>query len=152
MGEAARFRHPGADGRGTGRERRKTGTANEIVDLLLDAIVPDLPFVAGDEVALMVNGLGGTPISELYLLYGVAHKKLAENGRVQYRGSCPSARDPRHCGGPTRRRCGRGRTSATRSAEGTRPRLFGRNRPNGTWNVVSRCGSLRWTGCRMTSV
>ncbi len=63
-----------------GRERRKTGTANEIVELLLDAIVPDLPFVAGDEVALMVNGLGGTPISELYLLYGVAHKKLAEKG------------------------------------------------------------------------
>jgi len=59
-----------------GRERRKMGTANEIVDVLLGAIVPDLPFKSGDEVALMVNGLGGTPISELYLLYGVAHKKL----------------------------------------------------------------------------
>jgi pyruvate dehydrogenase E1 component alpha subunit len=32
----------------------------------------DLP--SGDEVALMVNGLGGTPITELYLLYGIAHK------------------------------------------------------------------------------
>ncbi len=51
-----------------GRQRAKTGTANEIVDLLLNAIVPDLPFKSGDEVALMVNGLGGTPISELYLL------------------------------------------------------------------------------------
>ena len=28
----------------------------------------------------MINGLGGTPISELYLLYGVAHKKLAAQG------------------------------------------------------------------------
>ena len=63
-----------------GRQRTKVVGANEIVDLLLDAIVPDLPFESGDEVALMVNGLGGTPVSELYLLYGIAHKKLAEKG------------------------------------------------------------------------
>ena len=68
-----------------GRQRVKMGTANEIVDLLLNAIVPDLPFKAGDEVALMVNGLGGTPISELYLLYGVAHKKLAAQGITVFR-------------------------------------------------------------------
>ena len=48
--------------------------------MLLDAIVPDLPFVAGDRVALMINGLGGTPISELYLLYGIAHEKLEARG------------------------------------------------------------------------
>ena len=42
--------------------------------------MPDLPFESGDRVALMVNGLGGTPISELYLLYGTAHKRLAEKG------------------------------------------------------------------------
>ena len=35
---------------------------------------------SGDEVALMINGLGGTPISELYLLYGIAHRKLEEKG------------------------------------------------------------------------
>lgn len=68
-----------------GRERRKMGTANEIVDLLLNAVVPDLPFKSGDEVALMINGLGGTPISELYLLYGIAHKKLAEKGIKVFR-------------------------------------------------------------------
>jgi len=68
-----------------GRERRKMGTATEIVDVLLNAIVPDLPFKAGDEVALMVNGLGGTPISELYLLYGIAHKKLAAQGIKVFR-------------------------------------------------------------------
>jgi dihydroxyacetone kinase-like protein len=63
-----------------GRQRAKLVSANEIVDILLDAIVPDLPFNSGDEVAVMVNGLGGTPISELYLLYGIAHKKLADKG------------------------------------------------------------------------
>ena len=63
-----------------GRQRTKLVSANEIVDLLLDAIVPDLPFKSGDEVALMVNGLGGTPVSELYLLYGIAHKRLAAQG------------------------------------------------------------------------
>ena len=68
-----------------GRERAKMRPANEIVDILLDAIVPDLPFESGDEVALMVNGLGGTPISELYLLYGIAHKKLEEKGIKVFR-------------------------------------------------------------------
>ena len=34
----------------------------------------------GDNVALMINGLGGTPISELYLLYGRAHDQLAGRG------------------------------------------------------------------------
>ena len=68
-----------------GRQRTKLVGANEIVDLLLNAIVPDLPFVAGDEVALMINGLGGTPISELYLLYGIAHKKLAAKGIKVFR-------------------------------------------------------------------
>ena len=63
-----------------GRERTKLVPANDIVDILLDAVVPDLPFESGDEVALMINGLGGTPISELYLLYGIAHNKLAEKG------------------------------------------------------------------------
>jgi dihydroxyacetone kinase-like protein len=63
-----------------GRERAKIQSADALVDILLDAIVPDLPFNSGDEVALMVNGLGGTPISELYLLYGSAHKKLAAKG------------------------------------------------------------------------
>ncbi|MDA8203519.1 MAG: dihydroxyacetone kinase subunit DhaK [Chloroflexi bacterium] len=68
-----------------GRERRKMGTADEIVDIMLDAVVPDLPFKSGDEVCLMINGLGGTPISELYLLYGIAHKKLADKGIKVFR-------------------------------------------------------------------
>ncbi len=63
-----------------GRKRAKRGTANEIVGTLLDAVVPDLPYEKGDRVALMINGLGGTPISELYLLYGIAHDQLKKRG------------------------------------------------------------------------
>jgi dihydroxyacetone kinase-like protein len=63
-----------------GRRREKLATANEIVDELLAAVVSDLPFTRGDDVALMINGLGGTPISELYLLYGRAHSELASLG------------------------------------------------------------------------
>jgi len=63
-----------------GRRRAKLESADEIVDELLDAIVGDLPFQDGDRVALMVNGLGGTPISELYVLYGHAHESLAAKG------------------------------------------------------------------------
>ena len=63
-----------------GRRRAKMMSANEIVDELLGAVVPDLPYASGDRVALMINGLGGTPISELYLLYGIAAEKLAAQG------------------------------------------------------------------------
>lgn len=63
-----------------GRRRAKMATADEIVDELLNAIVPDLPYASGDRVALMVNGLGGTPISELYLAYGIAHKLVTGRG------------------------------------------------------------------------
>lgn len=63
-----------------GRKRVKMGSANEIMDELLEAVASDLPFKAGDEVALMVNGLGGTPISELYLLYGYAHEQVEKRG------------------------------------------------------------------------
>lgn len=63
-----------------GRRRAKLVSADEIVDELLGAVVPDLPFTAGDRVALMINGLGGTPISELYLLFGIAAQKLADQG------------------------------------------------------------------------
>jgi len=63
-----------------GRRRSKMAPANELVDEMLDAIVPDLPFERGDRVALMVNGLGGTPISELYILFGIAADRLAAKG------------------------------------------------------------------------
>jgi phosphoenolpyruvate---glycerone phosphotransferase subunit DhaK len=63
-----------------GRKRVKMTNANAIVDELLEAVASDLPFKSGDEVALMINGMGGTPISELYLLYGYAHEQAAKRG------------------------------------------------------------------------
>jgi dihydroxyacetone kinase-like protein len=63
-----------------GRRRGAMMSADEIVEEMLTPIVRDLPFGDGDRVALMINGLGGTPISELYLLYGLAHKRLAGQG------------------------------------------------------------------------
>jgi len=63
-----------------GRKRVKLAPANAIVDELLEAVASDLPYKAGDDVALMINGMGGTPISELYLLYGYAHEQVEKRG------------------------------------------------------------------------
>jgi len=63
-----------------GRRREQMSSADEIADGMLEAIVSDLPYESGDEVAVMVNGLGGTPISELYLLYGHVHESLEQRG------------------------------------------------------------------------
>jgi dihydroxyacetone kinase-like protein len=52
-----------------GRHRMKTLPADEIVELLMTPILSDLPFQAGDDVLLFVNGLGGTPLIELYIVY-----------------------------------------------------------------------------------
>jgi len=65
-----------------GRRRDKIKPASEIVDEVFTAIYEDLPFAKSDRVAVMVNGMGGTPISELYLVYGLVAKKCAEKGLV----------------------------------------------------------------------
>jgi dihydroxyacetone kinase-like protein len=63
-----------------GRRRDKIASADAIAEMLVEAVASDLPFDAGDSVALMINGLGGTPIGELYLLYGSAHRLLQARG------------------------------------------------------------------------
>jgi phosphoenolpyruvate---glycerone phosphotransferase subunit DhaK len=52
-----------------GRKRAKLASADEIVELLMEPILNDLPFKSGDEVLLFVNGLGGTPLIELFIVY-----------------------------------------------------------------------------------
>lgn len=52
-----------------GRTRMKIKPADEIVDMLAEAILGDLPFKSGDRVIAMVNGMGGTPLIELYIVY-----------------------------------------------------------------------------------
>jgi dihydroxyacetone kinase-like protein len=52
-----------------GRERMKQKSAKELVEMMGEAVVSDIPFKSGDELIVMVNGMGGTPLIELYLLY-----------------------------------------------------------------------------------
>ena len=57
-----------------GRRRMSLRTADEITDLLAETIFDDLPFRSGSRVVAMVNGMGGTPLVELYIVY----RRLAE--------------------------------------------------------------------------
>jgi dihydroxyacetone kinase-like protein len=52
-----------------GRKRLAMQSASEIVAMMADAVISDLPYKSGDEVIVMVNGMGGTPLIELYLVY-----------------------------------------------------------------------------------
>ena len=63
-----------------GRRRAKLEAADVIVDELFEAVAHDLPFKKGDKVGLMINGMGGTPISELYLLYRKASLNCNSHG------------------------------------------------------------------------
>lgn len=63
-----------------GTHREKIRTADEIVDHLLGKILSDNPLASGDEVAVMVNGLGGTPLMELYVANNKIAGILAEKG------------------------------------------------------------------------
>jgi dihydroxyacetone kinase-like protein len=63
-----------------GRERRNLAPADEIVDLLTNPIVGDLPFSEGDEVLAFVNSMGGTPLIELYIVYNRLNELLSERG------------------------------------------------------------------------
>jgi dihydroxyacetone kinase-like protein len=59
-----------------GRERTRYKPADEVIKIITDSVIEDLPFICGDEVALMINGLGGTPIGELYIAAGIVHEIL----------------------------------------------------------------------------
>lgn len=63
-----------------GRERCKLKSADEIVSYITEQCLEDLPFKEGDEVAVMVNGLGGTPLMELYIVYHIVAKILKKAG------------------------------------------------------------------------
>lgn len=63
-----------------GRTRMKVKSADEIVGMLMEPIVKDLPYNSGDEVLLFVNGMGGTPLVELYIVYRKAYEIAAKHG------------------------------------------------------------------------
>jgi dihydroxyacetone kinase-like protein len=63
-----------------GRRRANLAPANEIVGMMLDPILEDLKPAGGSSVLAFVNGLGGTPLLELYLLFNEVSKQLGEQG------------------------------------------------------------------------
>ena len=63
-----------------GRHRIALENADAITDRLLEPVLEDLGLSSGDKVLLLVNGMGGTPQSELYIVYRRAAQVLAERG------------------------------------------------------------------------
>ena len=63
-----------------GRRRVKFATADEITEMLMEPIISDLPYKKGDDVLLFVNGMGGTPLIELYIIYRKAAQIAQRHG------------------------------------------------------------------------
>ena len=63
-----------------GRQRMPLKSADEIVEMLVEPIVADLPFQSGDNVLVFVNSMGGTPLVELYIVYRKVAEILAGKG------------------------------------------------------------------------
>jgi dihydroxyacetone kinase len=59
--------------------------ADRVADYLVTALLADLPFRPGDEVAVLVNGLGATPEEELYILYRRVDELLRESDVTVHR-------------------------------------------------------------------
>lgn len=63
-----------------GRERMKMKPVAEIVEMMATAVVDDLPYASGDKVLAFVNGMGGTPLIELYVVFNELNKFLKGRG------------------------------------------------------------------------
>ena len=63
-----------------GIDVRQTVSAADMASMMLDAVLPDLPFAAGDRVAVLISGLGATPVMEQYILYGEIAQRLQDRG------------------------------------------------------------------------
>jgi dihydroxyacetone kinase-like protein len=61
-----------------GRRRSALGSAREVAATMVEAVVSDLKPASGARVLVFVNGMGGTPLLELYLLYGEVERQLRE--------------------------------------------------------------------------
>lgn len=68
-----------------GIRRGKLEPADQIVDEMLEKIVADLPYENGDEVAVLVNGLGATPLDEQYIVTRRINQVLEEKGISVYK-------------------------------------------------------------------
>jgi dihydroxyacetone kinase-like protein len=68
-----------------GLERTKLKKADEIADIMAEKVINDLPFKSGEEVAVLINGLGATPPEELFILYNRIHDILGNHGIGVYK-------------------------------------------------------------------
>lgn len=68
-----------------GVRREKLQKADKVVEEIMSYIIPDLPFVKGDEVAVLVNSLGSTPLMDLHICYRKVAMILEEKGIKIYR-------------------------------------------------------------------
>ncbi|MBU3127967.1 dihydroxyacetone kinase subunit DhaK [Clostridium tagluense] len=68
-----------------GIAREKIVSSDELADKMLTRIIEDLKCESGDEIALLVNGFGATPLQELYILNGSANKILEDKNIKVYR-------------------------------------------------------------------
>jgi phosphoenolpyruvate---glycerone phosphotransferase subunit DhaK len=63
-----------------GRQRVPLAPAKDIAEMLVEPILADLPFRSGEPVLCFVNGLGGTPLIELYVMFNEVSRLLGERG------------------------------------------------------------------------
>jgi dihydroxyacetone kinase-like protein len=63
-----------------GRERRKLASADEITEALMNPVLDDGGFGSGDRVLAFVNGMGGTPLLELYVVYNKVAAMCRDRG------------------------------------------------------------------------
>lgn len=64
----------------TGIRRGKIEPADQICEEMMDRILNDLPYTENDEVAVLVNGLGATPLDEQYIVTRKINQILADKG------------------------------------------------------------------------
>ncbi|WP_216898067.1 dihydroxyacetone kinase subunit DhaK [Nocardia alni] len=63
-----------------GRRRAPLAPAREVAEMLMEPILTDLPFTRGDAVICLLNGMGGTPLLELYVMYNEVARILRGHG------------------------------------------------------------------------
>ncbi|WP_371499697.1 dihydroxyacetone kinase subunit DhaK [Kitasatospora sp. NBC_00374] len=63
-----------------GRRREPLRPARDLVAEVVDTVLADHDLATGDRVLALVNGLGATPLIELYLVFGEVHARLADHG------------------------------------------------------------------------
>ena len=68
-----------------GIEKMDIRPADEVAQMMMDIVLPDLPMQSGDELCLLISGLGSTPLMELYILYRKVGKILEDKNISVYR-------------------------------------------------------------------